>query len=120
MATAIKRLKKEFELQKTSLAQTGVELKPVGEDKPLEWVLRVQAPATYVLPGQGETESPYKGKVFEVSVKCNDLYPHKAPVVSARAGAVIIFFFSPFSLSPASLPSRRSHHMAYLLLLFLS
>jgi len=114
MATAIKRLKKEFELQKTSLAQTGVELKPVGEDKPLEWVLRVQAPATYVLPGQGETESPYKGKVFEVSVKCNDLYPHKAPVVSARAGAVT--FFSTL----LSLPSRRSHHMVYLFLLFLS
>ena len=86
MATSIKRLAKEYELQKTTLAQPGVELKPVGEGKPLEWVLRIQAPPTYVLPGQGESESPYKGKLFEVSVKCNDLYPHKAPVVSGGDG----------------------------------
>ena len=86
MATSIKRLAKEYELQKTTLAQPGVELKPVGEGKPLEWVLRIQAPPTYVLPGQGESESPYKGKLFEVSVKCNDLYPHKAPVVSGGGG----------------------------------
>jgi len=78
---AVKRIANEVRLQETVLKQEGVHIAP-DESNPLVINLYVVAPKEYALPGQGPSESPYKGKRFHVKVTLGENYPHACPEVS--------------------------------------
>ena len=74
---AILRLSKEQALV-LKKPVPGVEFVPGGESAPLEWTMRVEAPAEYTVAGVARP-CPYAGAVFPVSMRFPANYPFKYP-----------------------------------------
>lgn len=95
----------------------GIKTVPGPDTNPLEWKMQVTAPAKYKPGGAAERDSPYAGRVFEVTIKFPTTYPVSGAAAQWRRFSVFRALLRPALraaaawLFPRSSPSLAHAHV---------